>query len=385
MTDKGTIIYLGRYEMPDKDATANRVLSNGKIFKELGYNVVFIGWNKSLVWKTEIDKKPVIYNGFDCWEFPVPHKKEEHFFLLKDAQRIKQIIDKYPNTKMLIAYNYPAIALSRINKLCKKRRIKCVADITEWYGSGSKGLLIQTIRTLDTFWRMRFVHKRLDGHIVISDYLWDYYSSVKIETIKLPPLVDLSLPKWYNKKKDKENSGKTTLVYAGSPCAKKERLDLLVRAIIKVGAFKLNVVGITKDEFLKMYPQKQHKDYNDIDNTVRFYGRINHIEALENVKNADYSVIIRENNRITKAGFPTKFVESISCGTPVITSKNSDVEDYIISGKNGYTVSLENLEQDLMIIKENMACIDFDRTLFDYKKYIKLTDRFLNNVLNNNI
>ena len=35
---KGTIIYYGGFSLPDKNAAANRVVSNGKIFKDLGYN-----------------------------------------------------------------------------------------------------------------------------------------------------------------------------------------------------------------------------------------------------------------------------------------------------------------------------------------------------------
>lgn len=38
---KGTILYVGGFELPDKNAAAHRVLSNAKIFRELGYNVFF--------------------------------------------------------------------------------------------------------------------------------------------------------------------------------------------------------------------------------------------------------------------------------------------------------------------------------------------------------
>ena len=40
---KGTIIYYGGFTLPDKSASANRVVSNGKIFSSLGYRTVFIG------------------------------------------------------------------------------------------------------------------------------------------------------------------------------------------------------------------------------------------------------------------------------------------------------------------------------------------------------
>ncbi len=51
---KGTILYVGGFELPDKNAAAHRVLSNGKIFRELGYNVVFIDVDKSLQYESDI-------------------------------------------------------------------------------------------------------------------------------------------------------------------------------------------------------------------------------------------------------------------------------------------------------------------------------------------
>lgn len=42
------------------------------------------------------------------------------------------------------------------------------------------------------------------------------------------------------------------------------------------------------------------------------------------------------------AGFRTKVVESMSLGTPVITTDTSDLADYIKHGENGYLVDIEN-------------------------------------------
>ena len=40
---KGTIIYFGIFELPDKNAAAHCVINNGKIFTALGYRTVFLG------------------------------------------------------------------------------------------------------------------------------------------------------------------------------------------------------------------------------------------------------------------------------------------------------------------------------------------------------
>ena len=46
---KGTIIYMGNFELPDKNASAHRVMNNGKIFKDLGYRVAYLGVSRDEV------------------------------------------------------------------------------------------------------------------------------------------------------------------------------------------------------------------------------------------------------------------------------------------------------------------------------------------------
>ena len=77
------------------------------------------------------------------------------------------------------------------------------------------------------------------------------------------------------------------------------------------------------------------------------------------------------------AGFPTKFSESISCGVPVITTKTSDLCNYLQEGINGFWLE-EDIEesiskifktkniQELKEMKKNV-----DTKIFDFKNYIK--------------
>lgn len=67
-------------------------------------------------------------------------------------------------------------------------------------------------------------------------------------------------------------------------------------------------------------------------------GKLTHIDCLNMIASCDFSAIIREDNRVTKAGFPTKLSESFGCKTPVITTKSSNIEDYIIEDNNGYLI-----------------------------------------------
>jgi glycosyltransferase involved in cell wall biosynthesis len=81
------------------------------------------------------------------------------------------------------------------------------------------------------------------------------------------------------------------------------------------------------------------------------------------------------------AGFPTKFVESISCGVPVIATNSSDLADYIDSGcRNGYIVETQKFEEAMNDILNSKRDIPVDDELFDYRKYVKAAESFLHRI-----
>ncbi len=81
---------------------------------------------------------------------------------------------------------------------------------------------------------------------------------------------------------------------------------------------------------------------------IDWKGRIPHNEALDLLKKSDYSIFLRDTNLVTTAGFPTKFVEALSCGIPVLTNRNSNLADYLIEGKNGFWIDTSS--EDLFMI-----------------------------------
>lgn len=45
---KGTILYFGGFELPEKNVVTHRVLNNAKLFREFGFKTVFLGVEKSI-------------------------------------------------------------------------------------------------------------------------------------------------------------------------------------------------------------------------------------------------------------------------------------------------------------------------------------------------
>ena len=341
------ILYIGGFQLPDRNAAAQRVVNIAKALRDLGHEVIFLHNlknNKKFSWTS--------YFGFKCYECD---KKLMSYNL--GIKTIKKI-SKEERIETIIAYNYPSIALNKLVTFCKKNGIKSIADVTEWYDI--KGFLIRSIiKRWDVKFRMTKVHPKMNGIIAISQYLYDYYRD-KTHTIKLPPLVDLTDKKW---DVEKIKNMLPTFVYAGSPSAQKEKLDLIVNTIEDIAKEKpilLKVIGVTKSQYENMYSIK----YNG--NAVKFYGRIPHEEAIREVALSDWSIIIRENTLSNKAGFPTKFVESISCGTPVIANRFSNIDEYV-HNENGLILNQANIKEKI----SECCCntIKTDKKIFSYEAY----------------
>lgn len=346
-----TILYIGGFQLPDKNAAAHRVMANAKAFRECGYKVVFLNALKENALETASWK---IYEGFRCYEY----KRESQKEYLLQCKRVVSIIEEC-NIQMVVAYNYPAIALNKLRKYCNKCGIRCIADATEWYVP-TGNIIFRLIKGLDTEFRMRYVHPKLDGVIAISEYLYQYYKN-KVKTIKIPPLVDLNEEKW-KIPFEKEHEG-IKFIYAGSPTTQKEKLNIIVNTIEVMKSeipLHLDVIGITKNEYNNMYNCRYQGE------RVSFWGRILNKQVIKMIKEADWSIVLRENNKVVKAGFPTKVAESISCGTPVIANKFSNIEDYL-DKTNSILIDSTNFIFSEREIKKR---IKVDGTLFDFRNFI---------------
>ncbi|KRE57658.1 glycosyltransferase [Paenibacillus sp. Soil750] len=381
---RGTILYIGGFELPDKDAAAHRVLSNAKIFRKLGYNVVFIDVDRSLEKKLEISNVKNI-QGFDCWSRKFPQSKIEWLKYLVSINYIKEIAKKYNNIKAVICYNYQVGALLKLKKYCNKNNIKLISDCTEWYEDK------RLVKKIDTNIRMKYINKKIDGIICISSYLSNYYKD-SIETIIIPPLIDIEEKKW-ELQHSKNISNTINFIYSGTPGKHKDKLNLVVEALSNLGtkfSFTFKIIGITKQQYLNYYPE--HKAIIvRLENSVLFLGKVTHIESIEYVQNADFVIFIREDKRVNNAGFPTKFVESITCGTPVITTKTSDLFKYLIEGENGFFLNINNKEQIQSLLRKvigmnNNEVMEMKRncvesTTFHYQNYVENTGDFLSKVM----
>lgn len=380
------VLYIGGFELPDKNAAAQRVIANSKILRDLGCKVVLVGLSKN---PCGFDS-PFTYQGFECINLKYPESLKEWFSHICCIDKNITLIKKLkPN--LIIAYNYPAVALKRLLRYAKINNIKIIGDCTEWY-QPQGSCFFRIIKGADVFYRMRYVHAQLDGIIVISEYLLKYYQNHSCKVLLLPPLVDKQDIKWELARKNALKSVDTNnikLLYAGSPgLGNKDRLDLIIQVLQKIEQnnsipLEFNVIGISEQEYKKIYNMECS---SIVPSFVHFVGRISHEEVLTFLQMSHFQIFVRENNLANTAGFPTKFVESISSKVLVLTNYSSDLHKYLIEGQNGFVLDISTVEQfyktllsalDKSVDELTVMRTHINSEIFDYRNYLLSMKDFL--------
>jgi len=218
-----------------------------------------------------------------------------------------------------------------------------------------------------------------DGIIAISSFLEKFYSDKGKKTIRIPALIDTDNHSTTERRVNYFDSKMLNLIYAGIP-GKKDLLHLIIKSVSllnKNGYFIcLHILGLSSKELLRLYGVVCQKG-------IVCYGKVNQQEVKSFLERADFSILLRPSKRYANAGFPTKFVESLNAGLPVIANYTSDLQQYLIDGYNGFVVNgyTEELITDKLqkVFKQGRSVWDGMRLNalrtakinFDYKLYTR--------------
>jgi glycosyltransferase involved in cell wall biosynthesis len=395
------IIYIGNFSFPLGNAAGKRVYGNGKLFRELGFEVVFIGVDRDIDRYCKLEETEKEYDGFIYYNFPYPKSNVSWinynmlYKILTEFICNKILIE---NIDMIIYYGSPSLSLF-INKLIRYSRnnnIRIISDCVDWLTVKTNNPIFNLIKWADNTYQKAYLNKRVDGVIAISKFLKAYYSNAKIKTVIIPPLSPID-----SNSIRTNNHESNLIVYAGIPFRKgqvvkdlknlKDRIDktiiLLYKAKEKGVRFKFNIYGFTENEYLEAIPS-QRVFVKGLGKDIEFLGLKPNEEVTEEIAKADFTILIRDVNRDTTAGFPTKISESLSYGTPVITTKTSDLESYVLEGENGFflngddesvskIVNILQLSKD-KIYKMKLNC--HEMKIFSYKLFKDDMEYFLKDI-----
>ena len=389
------VIYLGSFRFPNFDAAAARVLNIARALRELGHDVSFISWGG------EYRKEDLCEDGvyrYDSFPYimtneltrPGMSKKEMFMNKMQRGEKTRRLLKDWSSPiDVIITYNN---SLCRwLIPFCEKRGVKLINDITEWYDYNE----LKITDWMGYAYDMHVRQKKVKNKIVISSYLYHFYGET--HNIVVPAISDASEPKWHENmgyaKAFVKPFGGITLIYAGTP-AKKDAMHHVVNAVHRLNeegrAIRFLVIGTTRESYLSRYASLLHT--KDLHGNIKFQGRVSQDVIPSFYHQADFMVLLRDQIRKSNAGFPTKFTESFTSGTPIIANLTSDLGKYLKDGETGFVVEEPTEDAVYRVLKEKVMSLNREKVesmknnvhniadQLDYRAYVEPLRTFMLNL-----
>lgn len=333
------------FTFPEGEASANRVHSYSKGFIEKGLNVHVICFANQ--YNSPGDG---IINGINYYH-TFGKRKRNKYFIVRTTQKIL----KYFRTLSL---------LRRINKNDKASVIILYTSIFgthifSWLLSGIIGTkLIKEISEhpmkrvfnkgafLTRIWhlKLRIELKFTDGILCISRFLYGYFSDHGFDNRRLiiiPSTVD---PARFNSVGQVSPCPFPYIGYFGGLTFERDNINILVEAFAAISD-KFPSMHLVLGGFSK--PDERKKLENlitdlGIERKVELLKYLPREEITMYIKHSDILVMVRGKDLKAKASFPSKLIEYIATGKPVITVDVGEIREYLTDGVNVFIVEAGN-------------------------------------------
>lgn len=382
------IAYVGPTPFPDGGAAARRMLGNALSLREAGFEVVFGAGQLPRAGSAA----PEEYAGFAV--HPVGERTAERFptllkhllYFAMGKKTLRWLETLQPAPVAVILYSGYTPFFLRLLPWCARRGLPLVFDAVEWYDTaGMPGGVFSPYR-----WNielaMRYYSPRAKHIIAISRFLEAYYHEKGCATVRIPPTLDTHA---VTPNLEPTTAGPLVIGYTGTP-GRKDLFNNMLEGILRLDPqgtrVQLRVAGVSAAQ-MTAFPAMQSRGLTAVPPCVRTGGKIPHAEALALVRDADFSVLLRPPARYAQAGFPTKVVESLALGTPVICNITSDLGEYIEDGAEGILCADYQPESLMAAMERALALPVAERramrvaararaeAAFDYRQYVApLTD-----------
>ena len=343
------ILYVGQIAI-EGSASCTHVRNRARFFNNIGYEV----YGLSECPKNECDK--VEDTDFLKYVYMKPfHGKgkvrgagwiADQFLGIHTYNEIIRAL-KFISPDIIILYELNSIVVEeRIRAYCEKHNIRLIIEVTEWMEVENR----KEIATRGIVWQKdiqkRYIDKRCGNIIAISEFLYEHYRNQGCNVIRLPPLVyDFADKDQVFRDRDAVKLRQVKLVFAGTTDFK-DYLEPMLKAIRKINNNEIkiifNVVGPSPDAIESMLECSSPTQYG-----INCYGHLSHENTLSIVREADFSVLMRENKRYAKAGVSTKFVEAMSLAVPSICTAVGGTDAFVTDGVDGVLIKDNSVHEVL--------------------------------------
>ena len=384
-----SIIYVGPFSFPNGGAAARRILGVAKSMQAAGFEVkVASGQMGIAVQRSEWFEGIEVFSLSERTAEHLPRLLKHMAYLSMGSNTVAWLDSLEYKPRTVVLYSGYSPYLLHLLPWARRHGVQLVFDAVEWYDPATPMGWLSPYQ-INIEFAMRFLVPRVSHVISISDYLHNYYIGRGCQSLILPPTLDvLATPA----RTEAWSTGRALeLVYAGSP-GRKDLLDNILEAVLRLRRagrnVHLSVAGIQATD-VGRYSSVRSRSAHEVSAGVDFVGVLSHEASLDLVRRADFSLLLRDEARYSRAGFPTKFVESLSVGTPVIANLTSDLHRYLKSGQTGFACAgpapadLEAaLTQAMALSREQIAtmrttCRTLAASAFDYRAFVSPLSQFL--------
>jgi glycosyltransferase involved in cell wall biosynthesis len=385
-----SVFIVGPFQFPVGGAASRRVLGVSKSLSHAGYSVTVISGqctkNRGVSFEYENTNYISVCERF-AEKLP---KLLKHILYFGMGRKTVQWLNAQPVIPdIIIVYSGYTPYLIKLIPWCNKNNVKLVFDAVEWYKPSTIFGWVSPYQ-INIELAMRYLIPKVGNVISISSYLHQYFVGKNCNSTIVPPSLNVKiLP--FNRH---PNNTPVKFIYAGTP-GTKDLLNTVIEAVLNLytGGYNIHftVAGVNKTESL-MYKAVQLRSYDEVSKCIDFVGTVSHEKVLSLVADSNYSILIRNYNRVSSAGFPTKFVESFSVGTPVIANLTSDLSKYLIHGETGFVCKdinssgLESIIINAISASEEQyskmccSCRLVAEENFDYRNHTKQLSAFLDSI-----
>lgn len=383
------IMYVGDVGKPNT-ALSIHAQNMARLFGKMGYHTTFIcdaykGMNK-------ISDETELFNYCYTSKFITIPKISAIEWLIDELTgwKYRKILkEKIRSKKPEFVLMYGYAGESWMVKYCHKKKIPFIVERVDWFEKSDRtGFIERELFQRQVDKTILKIDKHVDGVISISKFFEEYYYKMNVPTIFVPPIFEFGNNDIL---KNYERSSMLHLVYAGSIGGNKDYIFPVLQAVKRINSKKIRIhmdlIGLTLGQVENLTGEAYWQKYG-----VDILGRVPNSMAKRIIQKADFSFLLRENKQYAKAGFSTKFAESMCLGVPVICTKVGGADSVITHMYDG--ICLENNDistiektliflmnkssEEIMEMKSN-AYITASR-LFNIESYVEGMDEFLNKI-----
>lgn len=266
---------------------------------------------------------------------------------------IKNIRDKDKVILCCSIFNFIARPVIFLAKLFNTETCVIVTDLPKFHFSLRKTTGIKKLLSKYFLESQIKIQSKFDKYILLTKYMREELGVLDKPYIIIEGIVNENIStinkKYTNVKKKK------AIMYAGM-LNKKHRIDMLIKGFMNTkNDYELWLFG--SGDF-----EKEIINYAKIDNRIKFFGRVDREKVLEYEHKASLLINIRDSKEeYTKYSFPSKTIEYMASGTPLLTTEllgiPTEYYDYVYILDDETEKGLSDKLKEILSISDNDLAI----------------------------